>query len=209
MSNWFERNPFWSVFVYSLTIAGGTWVVLTFILGDNKDKLHEKQIDNLNSEISIKDERIRHLEQENYNLRIDNHKYVEWLQSMPQSISFFSKRIKELETNINKKDTVYLIENTTQTLEAREYYFLESPAIKEGQAFIDNKTGAVIGITNIRVDRSADAVINLPGQNEKVLTFVKAGNKWEFTYGGKKYDLIVTEINYISSSFKVILREKK
>ena len=209
MSNCIEQNPIKSLVVYTITIVVAVWGILTFVLDDNKDKLHEKQIDNLETKISIMEERIKYLERENNNLRTDNYKYVEWLQSMPQSVSFFSERIKKLEAEISKKDTISLIENisNSQRRKNREYY-IESSAIREGGAFIDKKTGATIGIANIKTNQSAEAVINLPNQKEKILQNVKAGNKWEFIYDEKKYELIVAEVNYIGSSFKIILREK-
>jgi len=205
MSNCIERNPVKSLVIYSITLILAVWTISTFILGDNKDKLHEKQIDNLNAVLLIKEEKIKHLERENYNLITDNHKYLEWLQSMPQSVLYFSGKIKQLEAEISEKETVTLIGNTPQ-IKAEEYFF-ESPTIREGQAFCDQKTGVIIGISNINVYKSAEAIINLPGQNEIVLNSVKAGNKWEFIYDEKKYELVLVEVNFVGSSFKVRLKE--
>lgn len=81
MSNCIEKNPTKSLVIYTIAVIGAVWAILTFVLDDNKESLHKKQIDNLNTIIDIKEEKIKHLERENSILINTNQKYIEWLQS--------------------------------------------------------------------------------------------------------------------------------
>ncbi|MBS5908149.1 hypothetical protein [Dysgonomonas mossii] len=205
MSNCIEKNPTKSLVIYTIAVIGAVWAILTFVLDDNKESLHKKQIDNLNTIIDIKEEKIKHLERENSILINTNQKYIEWLQSSPQSIHFFTNKIKELE-NVIQKDTI-IIEKTSVKQEKHTKFFTEN-TIREGHAFIDKKTGAVIGINYIKTDKTAEGILNLPNQKEKQINNFIAGNKWSFTFENVEYELFIKEINYIGSSYKIIMQEK-
>lgn len=205
MSNFIEKNPVKSLVIYTITVVLAVWGILTFILHDNKETLHKNQIENLNTKIEVMEEKISFLEYENSILKNNNQKYLEWLQSIPQSAQFFTKKIENLERkNAELSAKVSAAANVKKT-DAEKYYLEET--LNEGDAFFDKKTGATIGFNSISTDKKGTGILNLPGQKGKILKDISAGSKWEFSSGAIKYELVVKEINYIKSAYAVILRE--
>lgn len=58
-------------------------------------------------------------------------------------------------------------------------YFYQSASVSKGTAFIEPKTGAIIGLNNITAKRKADGTLNLPRKKEQKITNITAGRKWE------------------------------
>lgn len=205
MSNFIEKNPVKSLVVYTITVILAVWGILTFVLHDNKETLRKNQIENLETKIEVMEEKISFLEYENSVLRNDNQKYLEWLQSFPQSVQFFTKKIETLERKNAEISAKASAAANVKKADAEKYYLEET--LNEGDAFFDKKTGATIGFNSISTDKKGTGILNLPGQKGKILKDISAGNKWEFAAGGIKYELVIKEINYIKSSYSVILRE--
>jgi hypothetical protein len=87
-------------------------------------------------------------------------------------------------------------------------YLIQSPSISSGQVFIDPLTGLTFGIRNISYDRQAFGNITLPNSKSQELSNVSPGQKWNFNFNDKEYELILLELNYLYDSFKVQLTEK-
>ena len=89
-----------------------------------------------------------------------------------------------------------------------EKYFLQSPAVGTGKVFIDPLTGLTFGIRNISYDRLAAGNITFPNGSSEELNNVNPGQKWNFTFNGKNFELVVIELNYLYDSYKVQISEK-
>lgn len=87
-------------------------------------------------------------------------------------------------------------------------YFLQSASISTGQVFIDSLTGLTFGIRNISYDRQAFGSITLPNAVSQDINNVSPGQKWNFSFKGKDYELILLELNYLHDSYRVQLSEK-
>jgi hypothetical protein len=87
-------------------------------------------------------------------------------------------------------------------------YLIQSVSISSGQVFIDPLTGLTFGISNISYDRKAAGRITLPNSSSQEINNVSPGQKWEFSFNGKHYELVLLELNYLNDSFKVLLSEK-
>lgn len=86
-------------------------------------------------------------------------------------------------------------------------YSFQSASVSKGTAFIDPKTGAIIGLNNITAERKADGTLNLPRKKEQNITNITAGTKWEYEYTKAKYEFIVQEINFIGDTFKILVKQ--
>jgi regulator of replication initiation timing len=207
MKKFVENNPVISMVSYTILVSTAVWAISIFILSDNKESLHKTQVENLNSQIDNQKENIESLEFENERLRTENSNYLDWLRQTPNSTQFFANKIAELEkitasksknnSNANPEDTT-----TTDSLKYRI-----DKTIRKGRAFIDDKTGVVIGINDIHVNRTGSGTITLPGRREELLNDIKPGTKWEFTYNGINYALFIEEFNYIGDNYTITLRE--
>ncbi|RPH31780.1 MAG: hypothetical protein EHM93_12175 [Bacteroidales bacterium] len=87
-------------------------------------------------------------------------------------------------------------------------YFVQSAPISTGQVFIDSLTGLTFGIRNITYDRLAFGSLTLPNAASQEIINVNPGQKWNFSFEGKEYELILLELNYLYDSYKVQLSEK-
>jgi hypothetical protein len=88
------------------------------------------------------------------------------------------------------------------------YYF--SKELKEGQTFIDPYTGAALGVTRIHIGNQAEVSLTLPGEQTQFFDVVRPGTAWHFQQFDSPFSLIITKINYTTSSFQVdIYKQKK
>ena len=87
-------------------------------------------------------------------------------------------------------------------------YFLQSASISTGQVFIDSLTGLTFGIRYITYDRQSFGSITLPNAASQEINNVSPGQKWNFNFNGKDYELILLELNYLHDNYKVQLSEK-
>jgi hypothetical protein len=207
MKKFVENNPVISMVSYTILVGTAVWAISMFILSDNKEKLHKTQVENLKSLIDNQKEKIESLEFENERLRTESSTYLDWLRQTPNSTQFFANKIVGLEKVIaSKPNNNYNVSpENTNTTDSLKYRI--DRTIRKGRAFIDDKTGVVIGINDIHVDRTGSGVITLPSQSKELLDHIKPGVKWEFTYNGSKYTLFIEEFNYIGDNYTITLRE--
>lgn len=201
MSNWFENNATKSIITYSLTIIAISCTGTYFILDENKDNKHQSEINSSESRIKSLNEKIQYLQFANENLSTENTKLISMIQSIPGNVLYFNKKIAELEKS-NRIDTVQNKETGTKNT-----YTFQSNPISKGNAFIDKKTGATIGLNIITSNSSANGILNLPNQKEMVINNVIAGKKWSFKYENTSYEITIQEINYITDKYKIIIKE--
>jgi hypothetical protein len=86
-------------------------------------------------------------------------------------------------------------------------YFLQSGLIGTGKVFIDPLTGLTFGIRSISFDRQAFGSITLPNGASQEISNVSPGQKWNFNFKSKEYELILLELNYLNDNYKVQLSE--
>lgn len=201
MSNWFENNPTKSIITYSLTIIAISCTGTYFILDENKDNKHHSEISNRESRIKSLNEKIQYLQFANENLSAENTKLISMIQSIPGNVLYFNKKIAELEKS-NRIDTVQSNETGTKNT-----YTYQSTPISKGNAFIDKKTGATIGLNIISSNRTASGILNLPNQKEIAINNVIAGKKWSFKYENISYEVTIQEINYITDKYRIMIKE--
>jgi hypothetical protein len=87
-------------------------------------------------------------------------------------------------------------------------YLLQSDSIGTGKIFIDPLTGLTLGIRSISYDRLAAGSITFPNSPSEELNNVGPGQKWNFTFNGKNFELVILELNYLYDSYKVQIAEK-
>ncbi len=87
-------------------------------------------------------------------------------------------------------------------------YFIQSAPISTGQLFIDPLTGVTFGIRHITYDRQSFGSLTLPNAASQEINNVSPGQKWNFTFNGKNYEIILLELNYLDDTYKVQLSEK-
>ncbi len=207
MKKFVENNPVISMVSYTILISTAVWAISIFILSDNKESLHKKQVDNLNSQINNQKEKIESLIFDNERLRTENSNYLDWLRQIPNSTQFFANKIEELEKVIASTSKNSSNSNPKDTHKIDSLKYRIDRTIRTGRAFIDDKTGVVIGINEIYAERTGSGTITLPGQREERLYRIKPGVKWEFTYNGIRYTLFIEEFNYIGDNYTITLRE--
>jgi hypothetical protein len=86
-------------------------------------------------------------------------------------------------------------------------YFLQSDSISTGKVFIDPLTGLTFGIRHITFDRQAFGNITMPNATSQEISNISPGQKWNFSFKGKEYELILLELNYLYDTYKVQITE--
>lgn len=204
MSNWFENNPTKSIIAYTLTILVAAYASAYFILHENKERRHNAEKENLNIIIQTQRERINLLEYENDNLRNEIKAQTEILQSIPGTTKYYEEKIATLKKSIADKDTSY--QNIGNSINTK--YIIESDLIDIGHAFVDNLTGTSIGINSISIDRDASGVINLPNRPEIKFSKILAGQRWQFTFEKRNFEIIILELNWVGNKYRVKIIER-
>lgn len=87
-------------------------------------------------------------------------------------------------------------------------YSLQSDSLGTGQVFIDPLTGLTFGVRQITYDRQAFGSITLPDAPSQEISNASPGQKWNFTFGGKDYEVVLLELNYLNDSYKAQINEK-
>ena len=204
MSNWIENNPTKSIIIYSITLVAATFGVLYFILIENQENLHSTEKENLKTQIQTLNERIDLLQYDNGIYIEQNNKLKDWIKSNPNSFEFLEEKIQKLEKIVSEIDT------TKPTLPelVKLRYYTQSNLLSVGQAFLDTETGASIGLNDMNVDRTASGIINIPGKENIEFKTAKPGTQWNFEQNGFKYSLILLELNYVGSKYRVAVKKE-
>lgn len=72
---------------------------------------------------------------------------------------------------------------------------------------MDPRTNAILSISAINDDFTAQVVIVLPDNTTKNYKNLQAGSTWDFEYDKKSYKMILMEVNWYSESFNVKVKE--
>lgn len=176
MANWFEDNPTKSIIGYTFVVGAVVWGVSNFVLDENKVNVYKAASEQYKAKVSV-------LESEISNLKIENERYRSWLQQDPKSFPTLESKIKALEVSLYEANKHPVVEEKDRVPDTQLYEF--SKGFYKGDSFIDPKTKAVIGVSDVTSAYEADVVVVLPGGEKKELTGVKPGTTWTFEKGGK------------------------
>ena len=94
------------------------------------------------------------------------------------------------------------------TIMETKKYSLQSALIGTGKVFIDPLTGLTFGIRQITFDRQAFGSITFPNTSSEEISNVSPGQKWNFSFNGKDYEVILLELNYLNDTFKAQITER-
>jgi len=85
--------------------------------------------------------------------------------------------------------------------------FFKSNSTSRGHSIIDARTNATIGLNEITVNRTASGVLNLPNQERIKITNVIAGDKWRFVHNRQNFELTIVELNFMSDTYKILIKQ--
>ena len=206
MSNWVEDNPTKSILSYTFILFTTAFAASYFLFATNRDDNHRLEKEQLQSTILSLKEKNEMYEFEIRNLREERNNLTGWIQSMPGSVMYFDKKIKELESKIIF-DTIRIDVIKKDSAINQENYIFESSSTSKGHSVIDVRTNATIGLNEISANRTASGVLNLPNQERKKITDVIAGDKWSFAHNGQKFELTIVEINFMRDTYKILIKQ--
>lgn len=210
-SNWFEESPARSVVIHTLVVGGAVWAAFAFVFDENKVNAVRAQVENEKAIASQYKAKTEVLEVEVARLRDENKKYETWLTTTPTSIPFLEAKIKTLTDENNRLQQEHSEPRPTDSAplssEQPGAPYAASKTLSLGEAYVDQKTGATIGIGKISDNFTATGNITLPGQKPQIIEKIIAGNNWFFTHSGQKYQLIVLKVDWFSNKAEVSVRE--
>lgn len=197
MSNWFEDNPLKSIISHTCLVGAAIWAVSYFILDENKVNVYKAASEQYKAKVSV-------LENEVSSLKSENERYRSWLLQDPKSFPALESKIKSLEVALEEanKVTKAKVEDKAEVL---LYEF--SKDFSKGESFTDPKTKAVIGVSGLTPEYTANGVVVLPGGDKIELSGAKPGTTWGFDKGGKKYNLTLDSVNWLNNSVKASVSE--
>ena len=198
MSNWFEDNPLKSIIAHTCLVGATIWAVSYFILDENKVNVYKAASEQYKAKVSV-------LESEISNLKSENDRYRSWLLQDPKSFLALEAKIQNLEVELDEARKRPIVDAEEKTPDTQLYEF--SKSFSKGESFIDPKTRAVIGVSDVTSQYTANAVVVLPGGEKLDLKEVKPGTTWEFDKGGKKYNLTLDTVNWLNNGLKASVSE--
>ncbi len=217
MSNWFQEHPVTTIVGHTILVATTTWLVSSFVIDENKVNLYKAQAENANAQIkneqAIAEQykaKVSVLESEIVSLRTINLRYLSWLSEEPKSFPALEKKVASLESQLSaalvrasevsksnslpKADPIYV-----------PYEFKSS--FEKGGSFVDPRTSATLGVSNISPDYTATGVLYIPGKDTVELSNIKPGETWLFEQNDKTYKLTLESVNWINNSLKASVVE--
>lgn len=201
MANWFERHATTTIVGYTILVAGATSAAFLFIFNDNKVALAKAESDQYRAKTEVLEVELSRLQQE-------NQKYLDWMTSTPNTIPYLESRItsltEQLSRNVNSGTEASSPPNDLQFIPTA---YANSQIISVGETFLDERTGASVGIGRITPEFTTNALITLPSGKTEEVDAIKAGKLWRFTNDGKSYELQFDKIDWFSNKATVSVRE--
>lgn len=209
MSNWFQEHPVFTIIGHTLVVATATWVVSSFVIDENKVNLFRAKAENAESMSAQFQSKISVLELELARLKSENSRYLSWLVAEPKSFPALEKKIIELERSLATSQTKAIIEaaEPSHLKNKPEKLYEFSKDFSRGESFVDPKTKAIIGISSIAMNNSADGTIYLPGGKAEEVKEIKPGSTWTFDKSGVRYQLTMETVNWTNNSLKASVSE--
>lgn len=209
MSNWFQEHPGYTIIGHTIVVATATWLVSSFVIDENKVNLYRAQAENADAISEQYKAKASVLELELARLRVENERYLSWLMQEPRTIPALESKIKALESKLAASQPIKGTSQPSATSSVgaeRLPYEFTSPFSK-GESFVDPKTKATLGISDIRSDYTASGILYLPGGKNVELQRVKPGSTWIFEQDGLSYKMTLEGVNWINNSLKASVVE--
>jgi hypothetical protein len=213
MSNWFESSPARSVVIHTIVVGAAVWAAFAFVFDENKVSVFRAQVENEKATANQYKAKTEVLEVELARLRDENKKYQEWLAATPGTIPHFEAKLKGFsDENARIRSELAsavrgVIAPGTAPAETATKPYVNGKTLGLGEAFVDQKTNATIGIGVISQNFTATAMLTLPGQKSQDLPSVKAGDNWNFILDDRRYQMTVLKVDWFSNKSEVMIRE--
>jgi hypothetical protein len=201
MSNWFENNAAKSVIGYTLIVIAATWGFFTFIVEQRKIDLAKAETENYKSQAEQLNAKVSILEMQITSLKGERDFYLETLKSSPDTIPTLKKSLEE-----TKQENIRLVEQL-RSAGIKNTLYSVTETISKGSSYIDEKTGAIVGIIDINSDNNATVSLEFPGKPRSSVEKVTAGQSWTFQSRDRQFRLVITDVKWIGSQAKVRIDE--
>ncbi|MEQ9943295.1 hypothetical protein ABRP58_14795 [Pectobacterium aroidearum] len=217
MSNWFQEHPAITIISHTILVATTTWIISSFIIDESKVNLYKAQAENSNAQIKNEQStakqykaKISVLESEIVNLRTINERYLSWLGEEPKSFPSLEKKLASIEYQLNEalqRTSKATKENSSPKGISVYIPYEFKSSFERGTSFIDPKTSATLGVSDISSDYTATGVLYIPGKDKVDLYKTKPGESWFFEHNNKNYKLTLESVNWINNSLKASVVE--
>lgn len=183
-----------------------TWAAFKFVFDDNKIASYEAKSQASEAKANQYSAKVDVLEREILALRSENKQFRTWLESDPKSFIAMIKRISDQDVQIKLlSDKCGKISQAT-ILETTEY--AKTMNLKKGEAFVDPKSKAIFGVSEVSVDREVTGTITFPNGKTQKIDKIRPGQVWEFVNGGKKYQMLLKRAEWIDNAVVIETTEK-
>lgn len=217
MSNWFQEHPVTTIVGHTILVATTTWLVSSFVIDENKVNLYKAQAENANAQIkneqAIAEQykaKVSVLESEIVSLRTLNLRYLSWLSEEPKSFPALEKKVASLESQLSaalvRASEVSKINSLPKADPIYVPYEFKS-SFEKGGSFVDPRTSATLGVSNISPNYTATGVLYIPGKDTVELSNVNPGATWLFEQNDKTYKLTLESVNWINNSLNASIVE--
>lgn len=213
MSNWFESHPLTSIISHTIIVGAAVWAFSSFVLDDNKINLYKAQVET--SKVQVENSKtiseqymakVSALEAELAKSKAENEKYLSWLTSDPKTFPALALKISSLERDLDAAKSKGQSGEASEKLSDMMLYDF-SKGFSKGESFVDPKTKAVIGVSDITPQYTAIGAVVLPDGKKIDLKDTKPGESWDFSKAGKNYRLTLDSVNWINNSLKASVSE--
>ena len=208
---------------YTLVLIGACSSVFYFIFRENTETQYKAQLAisdatqiQLNTTINQMQSRITYLENENQRLHSENNKYLSWLRDTPgtfeniikENEALFEENIKLLADNEDilasqmREGDLPLVDSTVEL-----YYSKSYTNIRTNIAVKDEGTGIIIASNNIYISSGIDINYTILGDQTRSRSNIKAGEVLNIEIGEVKYQLIIDEYDYVTSTYGFTIRQ--
>ena len=207
INGWNERTKDIRGFlVWTVSVAVATWAVFNFVFDVNRIASFQAKAEAYAAKADV-------LEGENLNLRAENQQLKSWLEGEPKSYPMLSKKITDLQKEINDlKDHCPGTGNTpASSINQDDLKSIYSNVVnfKKGEAVVDPKTKVVVGISDINSRGLAAGTITLPNGKTQRFDNVRPGQVWEYSKGNEKFQTILRQADWINNGVAVETRTAK
>lgn len=210
MSNWFESHPARSIITHTIIVAGAVWAAFAFVFDENKVAVYRAQVESEKATTNQYKAKTEVLEVEIAHLREESRKYLDWMANTPNTIPYLEQRIKVLtdENNRQKVQLIAVAKVETSSLGSQTASLYSNvKVVNMGEAFVDPRTNATLGVGRIAPDFTARVVLSIPGEKTHELAEAKPGETWIFTKGTKQYQLTLSKIDWFTNRAEIQLNE--
>lgn len=202
MSNWFENNPAKSIVGHTFIVIAATWAVFTFIVEQRKIDLAKAETENYKSQAEQLNSKIGVLELQIASLKGERDFYLDTLKSSPDTLPTLKKSLEE-----SKQENLRLADQL-RSAGIKNTLYSVTKTISRGSSYIDDKTGAIVGVIDISSSNdSATVSLEFPGKPRFTVEKVTAGQSWTFQGKDRQFRLVVTDVKWISSLAQIRIDE--